>query len=76
MHTSGVPLWCSGIGSYIVIAEAWVASMLQVQFLVREVPHAVGKAKKNQNAYTSEQLNQFHFLLWWKKIMSNDIDNI
>ena len=43
----GVPWWHSDQGFGVVTAVAWDTAVVRVQFLARELPHAVGAAKKN-----------------------------
>ena len=42
------PCGAAGEGSGVVSAAVWVAAVAQVQSLVRELPHAVGAAKKEK----------------------------
>ena len=42
----GVLLWCSTIGSSIIPATPWVATVVPIWSLARELPCAMGVAKK------------------------------
>ena len=39
----------------MVTAAAWVAAVVQVQSLARELPHATGKAKKEEKRNLSSE---------------------
>ena len=57
-ETIGVSWWLGGQESSIITAVAQVAAMAQVPSLARELPHAMGSAKRRKETHSSNNLSR------------------